>query len=152
MLKHSLNVSHQKQRQRADCLAACAAMVLDYYNLPYSYPGLLDLLDVKPFGAPSPNIQNLVKLGVSVLYKAGSLEELEQQIALNHPCIVFLDTGELSYWSETTFHAAVVVGMDDHYVYANDPAFDEAPQSVSWGDFDLAWLERGYYYVVITPL
>ncbi len=151
MLKHSLTVSHRKQSQQADCLAACAAMVLGYYDLSQPYQRLLSLLEVKPFGAPAPNIQRLTQLGVSVVYEAGSLEELEKQIALNRPCIVFLDTGELPYWPERTSHAVVVIGMDDYDVYVNDPAFKEAPQSISWGDFDLAWLERGYYYAVITP-
>ncbi len=151
MLKHSLTVSHLKQSQQADCLAACAAMVLKYYDLSHPYQRLLSLLEIKPFGAPAPNVQRLTRLGVSVTYEASSLEELEKQITLNHPCIVFLDTGELPYWSEKTSHAVVVVDMDDHYVYVNDPAFDKAPQSISWGDFDLAWLERGYYYAVVTP-
>jgi len=78
------------------------------------------------------------------------LEELELRIAQGQPCIVFLDTAELPYWSEATFHAVVVVGMDDEYIYVNDPAFDEAPQRITWGDFDLAWIEEGYYYAVIS--
>ncbi len=150
MLKRLLPVSHRKQSQKADCLAACAAMVLNYIGRPCSYQRLLDLLSITPIGAPSSNILRLAQLGVSVVHDAGSLEELESQIAQGRPCIVFLDTGELPYWSEATFHAVVVVGMDNDYVYINDPAFDHAPQSVTWGDFDLAWIARGYYYATIS--
>ena len=150
MPKRLLHVSHRKQSQRADCLAACAAMVLDYIECPCSYQRLLDLLNIKLIGAPSSNILQLARLGVSVVHDAGSLEELESQIAQGRPCIVFLDTGELPYWSEATFHAVVVVGMDDEYVYVNDPAFDQAPQFATWGDFDLAWIARGYYYAVVS--
>jgi len=150
MLKRLLPVSHRKQSQRADCLAACAAMVLDYIGRPCPYQQLLSLLGVKPIGAPSSNILRLARLGVSVIHKAGALEELELQIAQGRPCIVFLDTGELPYWSEAAFHAVVLVGMDDEYVYVNDPAFDQAPQRIPWGDFDLAWIEEGYYYAVVS--
>jgi uncharacterized protein YvpB len=66
------------------------------------------------------------------------------------PCIVFLRTGELPYWQEDTGHAVVLVGMDEDVVYLNDPAFAQAPQRVSRGDFLLAWLEFDYDYAVIT--
>ncbi len=108
MLKRLLPVFHQRQRRRADCLAACAAMVLDYIGRPCSYQRLLSLLDVKPIGAPSSNILRLTRLGVSVSsHKAGSLEELELQIVREWPCIVFLDTDELPYWPEATFGATL---------------------------------------------
>lgn len=149
MLKHLLPVSHQRQRANADCLAACAVMVLDYIERPCPYQRLLRLLDVKSFGAPSSNVLRLTELGVSANYTSGSLESLEHHISLGQPAIVFLDTAELPYWPEAVFHTVVVVGMDDENVYVNDPAFDEAPQAITWGDFDLAWIEEGYYYAVI---
>jgi len=125
-------------------------MVLDYIGRPCPYRRLLRLLDIKPIGAPASNILRLTRLGVSVTHKAGSLEELELWIAQGQPCVVFLNTGELPYWSEATFHAVVVVGMDDEHVYVNDPAFEQAPQSITWGDFDLAWSEQEYYYAVVS--
>ena len=150
MLKRLLPVSHRKQRARADCLAACAAMVMNYIGHLCPYQRLLRLLDVKSIGTPSSNILRLTELGVSVTYRAGSLEGLEHQIALGQPCIVFLDTAELPYWSQAVFHAVVVVGVDDEYVYVNDPAFDQAPQSITWGDFELAWIKEGYYCAVVS--
>ncbi len=125
-------------------------MVLDYLGRACPYSHLLQLLKIKSIGAPSSNILRLTALGVHVTYKAGSLEELEKQIAMGYPCIVFLDTAELPYWSEATFHAVVVVGMDDEYVYVNDPAFDQSPQPVPWGDFELAWVEEGCHYAVVA--
>jgi ABC-type bacteriocin/lantibiotic exporter with double-glycine peptidase domain len=124
-------------------------MVLDYIGCPCPYQRLLRLLDMKSFGAPASNVLRLTELGVSVTYTSGSLESLEHQTPLGQPCIVFLDTTELPYWSEAVFHAVVVVGMDDEYVYVNDPAFAPAPQAITWGDFDLAWIEQGYYYAVV---
>jgi hypothetical protein len=35
-----LAVSHWKQRRQADCLVACAAMVLEYLQVPVSYDRL----------------------------------------------------------------------------------------------------------------
>lgn len=34
-----LAVLHQRQRQQSDCLAACAALVLEYLNDPYFVDG-----------------------------------------------------------------------------------------------------------------
>lgn len=149
MPRHLLPVSHQRQKQRADCLAACAAMVLNYLGYPHSYRQLLRLLQVSQFGAPASNIMNLEQFGVAVEYREGTLDDLKQHIALGRPCIVFLDTAQLPYWSEGTFHATVVVGVDDTHVYLNDPAFDQSPQRISLKDFELAWLERGYFYATI---
>lgn len=149
MLKRSLPVSLQKQAARVDCLAACAAMVLDYIGRPCPYEHLVRLLGIRPIGAPSSNILRLEQLGVRVAYLAGSLGDLENLVAQGYPCIAFLDTAELPYWSEAVFHAVVVVGMDDEYIYVNDPAFDQAPQRISWGDFELGWIEEGCRYAII---
>jgi uncharacterized protein YvpB len=43
----------------------------------------------------------------------------------------------------------LVVGFDEHAVYINDPAFEQAPQRVPRADFELAWLEFDYRYAVI---
>jgi ABC-type bacteriocin/lantibiotic exporter with double-glycine peptidase domain len=41
-----LAVSHHRQLQQADCLAACAAMLLDYLYLPIEYGRLVQLLGI----------------------------------------------------------------------------------------------------------
>ena len=41
-----LPISHRQQIQQADCLAACAAMLLDYLHVPIQYKYLLRLLQV----------------------------------------------------------------------------------------------------------
>ena len=40
----------------------------------------------------------------------------------------------------STNHALVLVGLNEEYVFVNDPVFPDAPISVSVGEFDLAWL------------
>ena len=47
-----LTVSHRQQTQQADCLAACAAMVLDYLHIPISYNKLTHLNDPDLSTAP----------------------------------------------------------------------------------------------------
>ena len=58
MLAPWLPISHQKQRHRSDCLAACAAMVLNYLGRPVRYARLMKLLDIRPdLDAPASNIK-----------------------------------------------------------------------------------------------
>lgn len=146
-----LPVSHQKQRHRSDCLVACATMVLDYLGQSIRYVRLLRLLGVTPdLGAPASNVRRLSSLNVSVEYGAGTIDDLAEHIARGVPCIAFVHTMHLSYWTEATRHAVVVVGMDEEHVYLNDPFFDIAPQVVSRLEFELAWDEMDNTYAVIT--
>lgn len=61
---------------------------------------------------------------------------------------------ELPYWSSSTDHALVVVGYDEAHIFVNDPDRPEAevPISIPRGDFELAWLERDYFYALVTPI
>ncbi len=149
MTKILLPVNNIRQSRDGQCLAACAAMVLAYMNFPVTYKRLLKLLRIQWFGAPSFNIRFLTKLGLIVIYKQGTLAELYHHLAQNRPCIVFVKTHDLPYWDIATDHAVVVVGMDDQYIYLNDPEFNLAPIQVSHGDFDLAWFERQELYAVL---
>lgn len=142
-----LRVPLQKQRHSADCLAACAAMVLAFIERPVPYESLLDLLDIDPdVGAPASHILKLVALGVVVAYGPGSLEDIAGHLSRGRPCIAFVHTVDLSYWDEATQHAVVVVGMDEDNVFVADPWFDSVPQTVSRLEFQLAWdaMEQTY--------
>ena len=141
-----LSVSHIRQREDGECIAACAAMVLKYLNISASYEQLLRLLKIDWFGTAAFRIRELEKLGIQVIYKQGTLEEIHDHLSSDRPCIAFVKTIELPYWNEANDHAVVVVGLDDEFIYLNDPAFPDAPKKVSHGDFDLAWLERDEYY------
>jgi ABC-type bacteriocin/lantibiotic exporter with double-glycine peptidase domain len=145
-----LPVSHQRQRHSADCLAACAAMVLDYLKRPVGYDRLINLLDVTPdLGAPASNIKRLAELGVSVTYRSGVWDDLAEHVGQGLPCIAFVHTTHLGYWSQAAQHAVVVVGLDEQRVYLDDPFFDTAPQTVSRLEFELAWDEMDNVYAVI---
>lgn len=57
-----LPVLHQSQRDKADCLAACASMVLTYLGIKANYERLITVLGITPFGAPHSRIQRLKNL------------------------------------------------------------------------------------------
>ncbi len=150
MPKQLLPVLHHKQQSDGDCLAACAAMVLNHLNRPIDYAQLLDLLKIKSFGAPAGNIRLLTRHDLSVTYSVTDMAGLEGLIKQGHAVIVFVRTGELPYWKYDTDHALLVAGYDDEHLYVNDPDQEDAPIAVPRGDFELAWLERDYYYALIT--
>lgn len=66
-----LSVTHQKQEQSADCLAACAAMALNYLALPIQNDRLNRLLEMTEYGGVFSNLQQLESVGVSVLIEQG---------------------------------------------------------------------------------
>ncbi|MBV7337629.1 hypothetical protein KFU94_57255 [Chloroflexi bacterium TSY] len=69
-----LSVLHRKQQQSADCLAACAAIVLDYLQIPVQYDRLLRQLRVEYFGSLFRNLHYLESLGVYISFdRAGRL-------------------------------------------------------------------------------
>jgi len=142
-------VSLRRQTQPADCLAACAAMILDFLGQPLLYKKLLVLLNIGPYGTPRRNILRLTTVGLSVDYGEATPDILAAYLESGRPVIAFVDTGELPYWSESTNHAVVVVGLDDETVLVHDPAFD-SPQAVPREDFELAWLECDNVCVLIT--
>jgi len=72
-----LEIEHVHQRNDGECLAACAAMVLNFIGIPFAYKRLIRVLEIKDdFGTASSKIRNLDRLGVRVTYKQGDLEAL----------------------------------------------------------------------------
>jgi len=146
-----LPVQHVQQQRLGECLAACAAMVLNYIGMPSAYGRLVKLLENAPgVGVASFKIRNLERIGVHVQYQRGTLEQLRNQLMAGHPCIVFVQTRELPYRNDDTAHAIVIVGFDEQNLFVDDPEYDVSPVSVSAGDFDFAWLEHDEKYAVIT--
>jgi hypothetical protein len=125
-------------------------MALAHLDHAIDYPQLLRLLKIKPYGAPAGNIRLLENLGLTVVYSKTDVMGLEAMLQEGHPVIAFVRTGELPYWSYSTDHAVLVVGYDEGLLCVNDPIRSEAPIAVPRDDFELAWLERDYYYALIT--
>ena len=143
-------VPHRRQHSSSDCLGACAYMVLEHLAQHPIYDDLLKVLDIGPIGAPRRNIVRLGSRNISVVYREATVAILLDLLQQGLPVIVFVDTGELPYWSSATNHA--VVGADAEQLLVNDPAYPEAPIAVSIGDFELAWLNCEYMCAVIRTI
>ena len=145
-----LPVPHKQQRQEADCLAACAAMVLAYHHIHFGYDLYLSRLQVNEIGTPFSNLRFLTSWGVQAKIEHGSMEHLRAYLSHRTPIIVAVATGELrSYWIEATSHAIVVIGADEGHVYVNDPAFPVAPRKIPTAEFELAWMEKDYLSAIL---
>ncbi len=147
-----LPVPHLQQPRDGDCLPACVYMVLAYMGIKTKFWRLRWLLGTKSFGTPFLHIRHLESLGITINTRAnGSLAVLHQYLTQNYPCIVSIQTENLPYWNHNALHAVVVVGMDENYIYLNDPDLPDAPIPVMQGDFDLAWLAQDERYAVLLP-
>ena len=142
-------VSHVQQQHDGDCLATCAAMILDALDQHLEYVELLRLLRIRAYGAPASNVRLLSTLGFDVTYSATNLAGLEALLQQGHCVILFVRTGELPYWSYSTDHALLCVGYDEQSFYVHDPHLEPGPTQVSRGDLELAWLEHDYRYAVV---
>jgi ABC-type bacteriocin/lantibiotic exporter with double-glycine peptidase domain len=150
MPANCLAVPHLEQSAEGDCLPTCAAMILAYLQQPVDVTRIARLLGTEEFGSIASHIHRLVEWGYEIIYQSGSLARLRDLIAAGTPIIAFVWTGDLPNWTVNTPHAVVVIGLDDDTVWVNDPAITAAPQSVSVGDFLLAWAEFDNRYATIT--
>jgi ABC-type bacteriocin/lantibiotic exporter with double-glycine peptidase domain len=146
----SLLLSNVQQRQQADCLVACAAMVLQYLYIPFTYDRLLNKLGTADAGTPFSRLELLKDWRLTVMRGEGNLETLQMYLDVGLPIIVAIRTWAFPHWrGRDTEHAVVVVGIDQNNFYLNDPAIDEAPQTVTYRAFLAAWGDRDYEYAVI---
>ncbi len=126
-------------------------MVLAYHGKITSYGKLLGLLNIGPIGAPRRNILHLSRLrGLTVVYREATLPIAAQYLQTGLPVIAFVDTGELAYWSSTTNHALVLVGIEGDDVLVNDPAVNDAPVRIPIGEFGLAWLNADNACAIVS--
>lgn len=150
-----LRVSHQIQQEQADCLVACAAMVLTYHGISFRYSHLPKLLKAQKQGTVFGNLAFLEKIDAHVeVGKSNDYNNitlLASALENSNPLIAVVLTSELqTYWKERAYHAVVVVGIDDQNVLLNDPAFEHAPQAVPINEFLIAWGEQDYLYAILT--
>lgn len=149
-----LGIRH-RQQQQADCLVACAAMVLDYLGIKTDYQWLQRKLGTSDAGTPFSNIERLqTDLNLFVeTDKYGVVSLFERYLDLGLPVIVGVQTIEWAHWhGEITDHAVVVVGIDqdNDTIYIHDPFFSDAPIAMSLLQFQIGWTEGEGRYAVVA--
>lgn len=146
-----LTVPHIPQQADADCLAACAGMLLAASGLAIPHDRLVRLLRTAEWGTPRSNLHILQRLSsdLSIVIKQGDIGDLSAALDMGLAPILFVYTAELPYWTSAAFHAVVLIGDDEAHYYLNDPAFSAAPQIVRRGDLELAWIEVDTHYALI---
>jgi ABC-type bacteriocin/lantibiotic exporter with double-glycine peptidase domain len=119
-------------------------MLLDYLQLSIDYARLVQLLGIRSYGAAFLNLRRLEQLGVSITIEKGNIARVRRALDQGSPIIVAVNTGPLTYWTDDTAHALVVVGFEQETILVNDPEFEKAPQAVLLDEFLLAWLEQDF--------
>lgn len=145
------------RRQLADgyCLPACVEMVLAGRGIQQDQVALARALGTLPdVGTPFMAVTNLKErirelrpLDIT-FHQTGEPDDLMRELEGGVPPILRVITSQLPYWSESTAHAVVLVGLEDDVAIVNDPAFDD-PQRLSFGDLCLAWDDGGNRYALI---
>lgn len=146
-----LNVPHLRQVKTGWCLPACVAMVTAYLQQPLLQDDVAHWLDTDDLaGTPSSRVTRLTRRDFNVAYEDfGTVVELEGWLNRQIPPILFVLTGELSYWSIDTAHAVVLAGLSGDQAHLFDPAVETAPIIVSTEELLLAWSYFEYTYAVI---
>jgi ABC-type bacteriocin/lantibiotic exporter with double-glycine peptidase domain len=126
-------------------------MVLAFFGCQRTEAELRTLLGTDQNGTQVRRLTNLTQLGFDVVFVRTDIAGLAAYLTSGLPPMALLRTAALPYWSEACDHVAVVVGVDDSWVYLNDPYFDTAPQQVSHSDFLQAWSPNACTVVIVRP-
>jgi len=147
-----LGIRHRRQH-KADCLAACSAMVLEYLGITLNYDHLLRLIETTDQGTAFFNIKRLEALGLFVeLGKYADIAVFEKYIDLGLPVITSVKTIGWQHWAgEETRHAVVVVGidLDSAKIYIHDPFFGEPLIEMPLIEYEIGWDEQDRSYAII---
>jgi len=146
-----LNIPHQTQLKDSWCLPACVAMVSAYYGRPDYQENFARWLGTTAIGTPARNVIRLESRGFRVIYQEGSFQFLSDALQHDIPCIVFLRTGELPYWTVDTAHAVVLAGFEGEQAYLHDPFFPNTPQTIPVDVLMLAWSAFDYAVATLIP-
>jgi ABC-type bacteriocin/lantibiotic exporter with double-glycine peptidase domain len=105
-----LPVSHQQQREEADCLVACTAMVLTYLQIPYHYEQLRRVLRTEQHGTIFSHLGHLETIthhAVVIIGIDGDRVYLNDPAFVTAPQIVARDEFEPA-WIEHNYRFAVI--------------------------------------------
>jgi hypothetical protein len=123
-------------------------MVTDYLGFTFTYDQIFQLIGVRSFGAPFRSVKRLESAALAVTIAHLDRVEIAGYLNRGLPVLVGVHTADLRYWSQVVDHVVVVVGLDEAYVYVQDPSLAEGPQAVPLVEFDLAQLGFDYLCAV----
>ena len=151
-----LTVPHLKQAKTGWCLPACVGMVTAYLQQPLLQDDIARWLGTDDLvGTPSSRVRRLSQQGFNVTYESLATQViLDTWLSHQIPPILFILTGELSYWTVNTQHSVVLAGFTGDEAHLFDPAVDPAPVTIPTDELLLAWSHFDYTYAaleVATP-
>ena len=144
-----LSVPHLKQDEPGWCLPACVAMVAAYHQQPLLQADVARWLGTHGGGTPASRVQRLTQRGFEISYGTGALADLETWLNRQVPPILFIRTGELSYWTIDTPHVVVLAGLSSDQATLFDPGVETAPMTVGSDELRLAWSHFDYTYAAL---
>jgi predicted double-glycine peptidase len=128
------------------CGAASLKIVLDYYGIEKSEKELAKLCKVdKDLGVDDKDIKRVAEqLGFKVVIKNNSnFRDIEKWLDKKVPVIVDWFTKGRQEYSESEVadgHYSVVAGLDDKYIYLQDPEIGRI-RKLKRGDFMRVWFD-----------
>lgn len=129
-------------------------MVLDYLQVPFTYPDLLTLLRTQPFGTVFGNLRRLDSWRLYLTITEGDLHQLRQSLEIGLPCIAAIRTGTPN-WTEETNHAILITGIgaedgEATLIYFHDPMQANGPQQISFKELAVYWVDQEFLCAVIA--
>lgn len=117
-------------------------MVLAYQGMDIDQEAIARQLQTRTrLGTPFSRVTLMASEVLEVNFRIGQLVDVQSAIADAMPVIVPVRTDQLSYWTETVFHAVVVTGFDRDEIVLSDPAVKALSVRASADEFMLAWDE-----------
>lgn len=157
-MKKFLKIKAFQETLKANmCGPASLKIVLDYYGLNKSEKDLAKLCQVKKnIGVLDKDIKRAAEgLGFKVIIKNNSsFKDIEKWLDRKVPVIVDWFTKGRSEYSESEVsdgHYSVVSGLDDKYIYLQDPEIGKI-RKIKKTDFMIVWFDFKGQYIKANEL
>ena len=147
-----IQIPHYQQIRDGYCLPACVQMILAALGIKRSQQDLGEVMGTDPeSGTPGSRVLLLKSSSLDVDYREAEWSFLVSCLARHVPVITLVNTKYLSYWKKATFHAVVIVGIDqaEEAVWIHDPDLRSGPTLLSRNEFEVAWVEMSSLSAII---
>jgi uncharacterized protein YvpB len=149
--------THHQQEDNTACVPAALAMVLSVYGKEISQSELREYIGVTPGGTQIEVTWSRVpfeKWGLECDIKFGAtLEDMKNSLEAGAPVIAIILSLYLPHSTEDYLHALVLIGMDEKYLYINDPLTDgQQTVRMAYDTFLEAWEWYNRCAIIIQPL